>query len=216
MAPNEAAIQSAILQAAEEAGEDPAYGLAVADRESSFNPRARASKTIRGLFQMSGALRSKYGAGDSDDALTQARGFYRFLPALRQEMKSVLGRDPTSEELYLGHHYGGKRAARTLNMDASMPTEAIFTPQEMGLNPHFARAGSIGNLNASVMGDIGKRMAGFGGGATMSPAPAEPADLSSFGEPVMAEASASPAAAVAPSPPTALPDLSSFGTAVAA
>lgn len=202
--------KAAIVQAAREAGEDPAYALAVAERESNFNPNAHSSKTIHGLYQMRGDLRQKYGVGDSNDPLEQARGWMRSLPDIRSSMKSTLGRDPTDQEVYLGHHYGAGRAARTLKMDPSLPNEAIFTPQEMGANPHFARAGTIGNLNASVMGDIDKRTARFGGAAT-SPPSAEPADLSSFGEP--AEATGLPTSAAEASP-TALPDLSSFGTAV--
>lgn len=204
--------QAAIVQAAQEAGVDPAYALAVAERESRFNPQAKSSKTIRGLYQMKGDLRQKYGVGDSDDPLEQSRGWMRSIPDIKRDMKSVLGRDVTDQEAYLGHHYGAKRAARTLTMDPSTPTDAIFTPQEMSLNPHFARAGTIGNLNGSVMGDVDKRMARFGG--TNAPSrPAEPAtapasapalaDLSSFGEPVDDGAGAVTAPKLA--------DLSSFG-----
>ena len=194
------ATQAAIVQAAQEAGEDPAYALAVAERESNFNPQARSSKTIKGLYQMRGDLRQKYGVGESDDPGDQARGWMRSLPDIRNDMKSVLGRDPTDQEAYLGHHYGAKRAARTLTMAPDTPTDAVFTPQEMAANPHFARAGTIGNLNASVMGDIGKRTDRFAGAA---PASGEPSDLSSFGE----EASAPVATA------QAAPDLSQFGEA---
>jgi hypothetical protein len=105
-----------------------------------------------------------------------------------------------------------------LKMDPSTPVDAIFTQQEMSLNPHFARAGTIGNLNETVMGDIGKRMARFGGDvstpATGVSATAEPADLSAYGTPVASpeDASSMPVASLQ-SPPTA-PDLSSFGTPV--
>lgn len=209
--------QTAIVQAAKEAGENPAYALAVAERENGkFDPTARTSKTIKGLYQMRGDLRQKYGVGESDEPIDQARGWMKSLPDIRRDMKSVLGRDVTDQEAYLGHHYGAKRAARTLTMDPSTPTDAIFTPQEMSLNPHFARAGTIGNLNGSVMGDVDKRMARFGG--TNAPSrPAEPAtapasapelaDLSSFGEPVD-----DGAGAVTAQPKLA--DLSSFGEAV--
>lgn len=174
-------VQAAIIKAAKDAGEDPAYALAVAERESNFRPNARSSKTIAGIYQMRGDLRAKYGAGDSTDPSDQAAGWMRSLPDIRSSMAKVLGRDPTDQESYLGHHFGATRAARTLKMDPDTPVSAVFTPQEMSLNPHFARAGTIGNLNETVMGDIGKRMARFGGQAG---APAEPADLSSFGTPV--------------------------------
>lgn len=225
-------IEAAIRRAAEEAGINPAFALAVAQRESSFNPRAHSSKTIHGLYQMRGDLRRQFGIGDSEDPYEQASGWSRFIPTVRKEMSSVLGRDASDEESYLGHHFGGRRAARMLKMDPSTPVEAVFTPREMGENPHFARAGTVGNLNGSVMGDIGKRMARFGGGA--APAPAEPADLSSFGELVDASdpAGGTPTAAEGLSSPTRassatgnagvasatargeLPDLSSFGELV--
>jgi hypothetical protein len=176
-------VHDAIVKAATEDGVDPAYALAVAQRESNFNPAARSSKSIAGIYQMRGDLRAKYGSGDSADPYTQAKGWTKFIPDVKSDMGSVLGRDVSDPESYLGHHFGAKRAARMLKMDPSTPVDAVFSPQEMGLNPHFARAGTVGNLNASVMGDIGQRMARFGGGSSASLS-AEPADLSSFGEPV--------------------------------
>ncbi len=191
--------QAAIVRAAQEDGIDPAYALAVAQRESSFNPHARSSKTIRGLYQMRGDLRAKYAIGDTVDPYEQAKGWNRFIPDVKRDMSGVLGRDATDPESYLGHHFGARRAARMLKMDPSTSVDAVFTPQEMGLNPHFARAGTVGNLNSSVMGDIGKRMARFGG--SHAPVAPEPADLSSFGDGVDTSS-------------TALADLSSFGTPV--
>jgi hypothetical protein len=199
-------VEAAIRRAAEESGTDPAFALAVAERESAFNPNAHSSRTIHGLYQMRGDLRAKYGVGDTSDPYAQAKGWNAFIPDVRSDMKSVLGRDPTDSEAYLGHHFGAKRAARTLNMDPSTPVDAVFTPNEMAVNPHFARAGTIGNLNASVMGDIDKRMARFGGAST-SPSSAEPADLSSFGEAIEA-----PAVSTAQAAPAL--DLSQFGTPV--
>ena len=210
--------QESIVQAAQQAGEDPAYALAVAERESNFNPRAHSSKTIHGMYQMRGDLRQKYGAGDSDDPGDQARGWMKSLPDIRNDMKSVLGRDPTDQEVYLGHHYGAKRAARTLTMDPSTPTDAVFTPQEMAANPHFARAGTIGNLNASITGDIGKRMDRFGG--VVPPHSTEPSDLSAFGEAVdqsgagiPAGTDNGPATSQTTAAATSAPDLSQFGEA---
>lgn len=220
---------AAIVQAARDAGEDPAYALAVAERENDkFDPRARTSKTIKGIYQMRGDLQEKYGVGDSDDPADQAAGWMRSLPDIRSSMRSVLGRDPTDQEVYLGHHFGATRAARTLKMDPSTPVDAIFTPQEMSLNPHFARAGTIGNLNETVMGDIGKRMARFGGSGSASTT-SEPADLSAYGNPVASSEGATskqqadlssfgkpveqpqPSAQAAASAP---PDLAKFGTPV--
>lgn len=201
--------QEAIVRAAQEDGIDPAYALAVAERESSFNPRAHSSKTIHGIYQMRGDLRTKYGVGDSNEPYDQAKGWMRSVPDLKRDMGGVLGRDATDQESYLGHHFGARRAARMLKMDPETPVATVFTPQEMEGNPHFARAGTVGRLNGSVMADIGKRMARFGG--DIAPVTSGPADLSSFGEP--AETSGSTAEASSKGQ-GGLPDLSSFGTPV--
>ena len=169
-------IRRAIVDAANEAGVSPAFALAVAERESSFNPNARASKTIRGLFQMTGNLRRQYGIGDSSDPSVQASGWARFIRDTRKQMAGVLGRDPTDAEAYLGHHFGAKRAARMMKMDPATPVNSVFTPNEMRLNPHFARAGTVGALNSSVIADIDRRSAKFGGSTTSS----EPLDFAAF------------------------------------
>lgn len=167
-------IQAAIVRAAQEEGIDPATALAWASRESSFSPTARASKSIYGLFQMSGALRRQYGIGDTSDPYEQTKGFARYYRGLKDEMKRTLGRDPTDTEAYLGHHFGGVRGARTLGMNPNTPVSQVFTPYERSLNPHFDRAGTIGRLTGSINSDIDRRYAKFGGSVT----PAEPLDFS--------------------------------------
>ena len=156
-------IQDAIRRIAEANGEDPATLLAYAERESAFNPQARSSKTIKGLFQMTRGLRQQYGIGESDDPETQATGYMPFMRDTREEMGRILGRRPSDAEVYLGHHYGASRAARTLGMDPDMPVDQVFSATERAGNPHFDRAGTIGNLNSSIMSDIEKRRSRFGG-----------------------------------------------------
>lgn len=173
-----AAIKQAIIDAAREEGIEPSVALAIAERESSFNPAARNSKTIRGLFQMRGDHRARYGIGDSDDPAEQTRGWGRFFKDVKKEMGSALGRDPTDSEGYLGHHFGGVRAGRMMKMDPSTPVDQVFTPREMAENPHFARAGTVGQLNSSILADMGKRQAKFGGATD------GPIDFAKFGEPV--------------------------------
>lgn len=169
-------VQAAIIKAAREGGVDPKYALAIAQRESNFDPNARSSKTISGVFQMRGDHRMAHGAGSSNDPYTQSKAWTGFIKDVKGEMKSVLGRDPTDAESYLGHHFGGVRAARMMGMDPSTPVDSVFTPREMKQNPHFAHAGTVGALNGSVMADIEKRAKTFDTG----PAPLP----SSYGEPV--------------------------------
>lgn len=188
------AAQEAIRRAAEEAGIDPATALAYAERESNFNPLARNSKTIRGLYQMKGDLRAKYGVGDSDDPYQQAQGWGRFFGDLKAGMSRRLGRDVTDAEAYAGHHFGEGRAARMFNMEPDTPVDQVFTPYERSLNPHIDKAGSVGNLLSSVTGDIDSRRAKYGAsqpaaldfsqfeGFEAPPQQAASLDFSQFGE----------------------------------
>lgn len=172
------AEQQAIMEAAREAGIEPSVALAIAERESRFDPRARNSKTIRGMFQMRGDHRAKYGIGDSDDPREQTKGWTAFFKDVKREMAGPLGRDPSDAEGYLGHHFGGVRAGRMMKMAPDTPVDQIFTPREMAENPHFAKAGTVGALNSTILADISKRQAKFGG------AGAAPVDFAAFGEPV--------------------------------
>src|SRR5260370_36541558 len=123
----------AIRRAAIEEGIDPNYALAVAQRESDFNPNAHASKSIYGLFQMTGGIRQKWGAGDSDDPYTQAKAWSRHMNGeVRPAMGNGLGRAPTDSEAYRGHHFGHDRAARMIgNYVPNTPVDQIFTPYDL-------------------------------------------------------------------------------------
>jgi hypothetical protein len=159
---------------------DPSLALAIAERESSFRPDARNSSTIRGLYQMQGGHRARYGIGDSNDPYAQTKGWASFFRDVQKEMAGPLGRAPTDAEGYLGHHWGGVRAGRMMKMDPSTPVDQVFTRREMMENPHFSRAGTVGNLNSSILADIQKRQAKFGGHVPE----AGLIDFAKFGEPV--------------------------------
>lgn len=195
------ATRAAIIRAAGEHGIDPSAALAIAERESNFDPRARSSKTIRGTYQMLGELRKKYGVGDSDDPYVQANGWGAFFKDVKRDMAGTLGRDPTDAEGYLGHHFGAKRAARMMTMDPATPVDQVFTPGEMRINPHFGKAGTVGKLNSSVLADIGERQAKFG---------AAPADYSEAGAPTM-DAISGNNKSLLNADNSAVPDFSSFG-----
>lgn len=171
-------IRDAIERAAREEGVDPVFALAVADRESNGNPRARSSQTIKGLFQMMGTHRGRYGIGDSDDPYTQAKGWARFIKDERAASSKVAGRDISDSESYASHHFGSGRAGRMFKMDPATPINEVFTSREIAENPHFSKAGTVGNLLSEVTGDIDRRRSKFGG------AGAGPVDFAQFGEPV--------------------------------
>jgi len=134
-------------------------------------------------------------------------------------MSYKLGRPVSDEETYLGHHFGGGRAARMLKMDPQTPVDQVFTPNEMAVNPHFGRAGTVGNLNSTVLADMTSRRQKFGGqvpdlsgeGTPVGGSAQDAPDLSSFG--TLADA-LSPAAKRDMSAPAAssAPDFSQYGT----
>lgn len=205
--------REAIIRAAREVGIEPALALAIAERESNFNPRARNSKTIRGLYQMQGKHRRNHGVGDSDDPYVQTKGWGSFFKEVQKEMAGKVGRDVTGPEGYLGHHFGGVRAGRMLKMDPNTPVDTVFTPYEMSINPHFAKAGTVGRLNSSILTDINKRQAKFGGAAPDLGL----IDFAKQGEPVEQDldfTASSQEANLKPSAPAAssAPDFSQFGT----
>lgn len=192
------AIIDAIRRAAEEDGVDPATALAYAQRESNFNPLAKNSKTIRGLYQMSGALRGEHAIGDTDDPYEQTKGFNRYFGDLKAKMAKRLGRDVTDTEAYAGHHFGAGRGARMFNMHPDTPVDQVFTPRELRENKHIVGAGTVGRLLGDVTGDIEKRRASFGSAAP------QPLDFSSF------EELSSPTTSAPPQQTAAL-DFSQFG-----
>jgi hypothetical protein len=163
-----AEIRAAIEAEAKKAGISPAYALAVAERESSFNPNSGGTGSIRGLYQMTGGLRRQYGA--EGDAAAQSAGFARFTNDLRSEMAARMGRQPTDAETYMGHHFGGPRAARMLtSMDPNTPVSDVFTPNELAGNPHIVKAGTVGTLRDQTLADMTRRMGGYQTASAPSP-----------------------------------------------
>lgn len=159
-------VEAAITQAANEAGIDPAFALATADRESRGGEDPNTYKphgSIYGLFQMSGPLRQKYGIGNSTDPYTQAKGWAAFMNDTRGQLAKTLGRAPTDQELYLAHYFGAGRAGRLIggNIPPTADVRDVFTPQELAQNPEIAKAGTVGALMSSVNDNMATRMAAF-------------------------------------------------------
>jgi len=158
-------VHDAIVQAARENNLDPSMALAIADRESSGNVNGRApGSSAYGLFQLLRSERNAYG-GNTQDAYEQATAWSHYIKGTQAEMAKVLGRDPTGPELYLGHYFGGTRAARLVSgqVPGQTPVQAVFSPQELAVNPNIVHAGTTGALTSSILGDISRRQAKFGG-----------------------------------------------------
>lgn len=156
-------------------GVDPVWALAVAERESSFNPNAGGAGSIRGLYQMTGKLRQQYGIPENGDIGAQTKGFAAYTNDLRKNMTAMMGREPTQADLYMGHHFGPYRAARmaTGRYDPNTPVDQVFTARELQTNPHIVRAGTTGALSRSITTDMERRFAKHGGAVPPRP----PADV---------------------------------------
>ena len=167
--------RTAITQAATEAGIDPAWALAVAERESNLNPKARATgSSAYGLFQMIGANRKTYG-GSSADPLEQSRAWANWMKTeVVPTMTQRLGRPPTPSEAYLGHYFGPTRAARMASgaIDPSTPVADAFSPAELKANPNLK--GTVGAVTGDITSDITARQQRFG---------SEQPDYSAYGTP---------------------------------
>jgi hypothetical protein len=148
------------------------YALAVAERESSFKHDAKASKTIRGLFQMDAATRAKYGITENATPEEQAKAFDRMTADRANELSSIIGRKPSLKETYLAHHFGVQGAAELLNADPDESTKdwvfRTFGNKARAVwdqNKHIRDAKTVGNLIQSTSADIEKRVAKYGGDA---------------------------------------------------
>jgi hypothetical protein len=172
-------VIDAIRRAARRHGIPEETALAIAERESSFNPNGRApGSSAYGLFQLLKRERAQYG-GSTEDPEEQAEAWGRYAEDLKAEMAKHLGRDPTGAELYAGHFWGGARGARlaTGQIPPETSVSDAFTPQELAANPNIVRAGTTGALTSSVMGDINRRQAKWGGDGS-----AQTQSLAQFGE----------------------------------
>jgi hypothetical protein len=148
------------------------YALAVAERESSFKHDAKASKTIRGLFQVDGPTREQYGIPESGDTEAQARGFDKMTGDRVAALGKAIGRAPTAKDAYLAHRYGVGGATALLNADPEMSTKdwvfETFGNKARAVwdqNPDVRKAGTVGNLINRESADIERRMAKYGGDA---------------------------------------------------
>jgi len=161
------AILDAINRMADEYGIPRETALAFAERESSFNPQGTSGTPLSsayGLFQLLKAERARYG-GSSDDPYEQASAWGRYIQGTRDDMKRILGRDPSGSELYLGHLIGGPRAGRILagKIGADTPIQDVMSAKELAANPFMVKARTAGGLSSSVLADMDRRQARWGG-----------------------------------------------------
>lgn len=118
----------------------------------------------------------------------QTRGWAAFQRDLRTELKAHTGRDPTDQEVYLAHFWGGPRAGRVLSgAHRDLAPSDVFTPYEMSINPELSRHPTMGSLADRITGDMTRRMKKHGSTTSETDfaqfGPPEAIDFAQFGEP---------------------------------
>lgn len=111
--PKLSALQSQIVVAAATANVDPQAALTIASIETGgrFDPTAKnPTSSAHGIFQMLDKTWEDVGGGDRNDVAMQIQNGLRSLDQTRVTMRRLSGRDPTGEELYMGHLFGPSMA----------------------------------------------------------------------------------------------------------
>lgn len=159
------------------------YGLApdylprVAQIESNGDPKAiNRQSGAAGLFQFMPKTAAGYGLRNPFDPEASTDAAARLTADNRETLRSALGREPTSGELYLAHQQGATGAARLLkNPDA--PAVALVGPNAVAWNggDKSMKAGDFASLWTSKF-DNGDAVTATGdavtatGGAGVAPA----------------------------------------------
>jgi hypothetical protein len=140
------------------------YLSRTAEIESKFNPNAKnPNSSASGLFQFINSTARQYGLADPFDPAASTDAAARLAADNAAGLKRVLGRDPTSGELYLAHQQGLGGASKLLgNPNASVASL---------VGRDAARLNAGGNMTA---GEFVKQWTGKFGGAPQQIASADP------------------------------------------
>lgn len=170
----------------------------MAQIESKFNPNAQnPNSSAGGLFQFIDSTAKNYGLGNKFDPVASTDAASRLAVDNKNYLAKILGRDPTSGELYLAHQQGAGGAAKLLS-NPSAPAADIVGLKAANLNGGAGlTAGELAQKWTSKFGDVGS-----GGITGIPPLLGNPTGASSavanFGlqGPIGASAPALPTAAV--------------------
>lgn len=109
------AIRATISEAATRHGVNPETMLKIAELESTFNPGAQNRDTSAGgLFQFVDGTAKQYGLQDRFDPAQASDAAARLARDNAAHLRKVLGREPTTGELYLAHQQGAGGASKLL------------------------------------------------------------------------------------------------------
>ena len=100
------------------------YLARTAEIESDSNPNAQnPNSTAGGLFQFVDGTAAEYGLTNKFDPLESSIAAARLAANNQIRLEQLIGRRPTSAELYLAHQQGADGAAKLINMAKTQPTD---------------------------------------------------------------------------------------------
>lgn len=183
-----APIAAIIADTSNRYGVSPSYLTHLADRESSFDPSARAgTSSATGLFQFTddtwlNTLRQHGAAIGMPDAAARIQANPAAVLAMRTDpglnaraaamltadnaraLRGVLGREPTDGELYSAHFLGEGRARQLATADPNAPAASLF-PDAARANRAVFYEGRGRNARARTVAEVRANFdASFGGG----------------------------------------------------
>lgn len=175
LAPAQREVLATVEAEAARQGVDPRLAAAIAWKESRLGAnQAATTSTARGVFQLLDENRRRLGIAADAPTADQVRAGVQLVKETTDQLRTVLGREPTPGEIYLGHFQGTPAATAILQaepgadlkatLDAVRPNfrgrngetwgEAVFKA-----NPFMANLGTAGALKewaARAMGGEGR------------------------------------------------------------
>ena len=130
-------IQQIISEQAAKAGIDPGIALAIAQAESSLNPRAKnPASSATGLFQITKGTWSQFGGKDKmqKDPEENARVAMKALSSNISMLKQTLGREPSATEVYATHVFGRTGGKKLLSAAPDDDASVALSPAALKSN----------------------------------------------------------------------------------
>jgi hypothetical protein len=158
-------VYQAIQQASNKYGVPLDYMLAMAHKESGFNPNIKApTSSATGLFQfISKTWKGLWGTPTPDpkDPYANADAAARYTKQIQEQLST---NDPAS--LYLGHFLGASGASkllRAMEKNAETPVTEVVSPDQIQANKSvFTSRATVADIYEWANRNIGKTMAKIG------------------------------------------------------
>lgn len=111
---------------------DPAYGMALVDKESSWNPGAESPTHAKGIVQFLDSTAAEYGVRNPYDPLDSLKGEARYRQNSARQLQAH-NIPPSPAALYLAHQQGWAGAVRLLR-NPNAPAVSVVGEEAIRVN----------------------------------------------------------------------------------